>query len=263
VRRRVLIGLAAVVAVLGLAVALRPSDRGDRYVALGDSYAAGVGAADLDGYAPRFAQWLEAGHGHRIPTFLNMGIGGESTASLLEKGQLERAIDAIADDDNRTRIVTLNIGTNELLAPECLEGAWMPRCTFKQNFTAIVDELQAALRAEPARSELLVMGLFTPFPDAGPIALRSVRYLLQGLDGRVDCAGRGSQIGMNDMIACIGARHGATFVDTYTPFRRGPRDLISPDGLHPSDAGYAVIARAFARAVADPPPTPPHAAAYR
>ncbi len=100
------------------------------------------------------------------------------------------------------------------------------------------------------------MGLFTPFPGAGPIALRSVRYLLQGLDGRVDCSKQGMDIGFNDVIACVGTRMGATFVDTYTPFRRGPKDLISKDGLHPSDDGYAVIAERFERAIADPPAPP-------
>ncbi len=256
-------GLLLAAGVLLLAALLRPPDRGDRYVALGDSYAAGVGASELNGYAPRFAQWLEGGHGRRIPAFLNMGVGGESSTSLLENGQLARALDAIGDDDSATRVVTVNIGTNELLAPECLKGGWMPTCRFKANFTAILDELQSALKAEPKPSRLLVMGLFAPFPDAGPIALRSVRYLLQGLDGRVDCAGQGANIGFNDLIACIGARMGATFVDTYGPFRRGPKDLISKDGLHPSDDGYAVIARQFARAVAHPPARPRHASALR
>ena len=262
-RRRAALGLAGVVAVLALVAARRPPDRGDRYVALGDSYAAGVGATGLDGYARRLAGWLHGGHGHAIPTFLNMSLGGESTDSLLNDGQLDRALDAIGDDDNTTRFVTLDIGTNEMLAEACLKGANVPACPFKRNLTAILDELQTALRGEHARTRLLVMGLYAPFPDAGPIALRSVRYLLQGLDGRVDCAGQGPQIGMNDMLACVAARHGATYVDVFEPFRRRPHALISKDGLHPSDAGHAVIARAFAHAIADPPAPPRNLAAYR
>ena len=255
-------GLLLGAAALLLVALLSPPDRGDRYVALGDSYAAGVGATDLEGYAPRFAEWLREGRGRAVPAFLNMGVGGESSTSLLENGQLARALDAIGDDDSATRVVTVNIGTNELLAPECLKGAFMPKCRFKENFTAIVDELQTALRDEPEPAQLLVMGLFAPFPDAGPIALRSVRYLLQGLDGRVDCSRQGMDIGFNDVIACVGARAGATFVDTYAPFARGPKDLISEDGLHPSDQGYAVIARQFAKAIADPP-QPPRRASLR
>ena len=256
-------GLLLAAAALLLAVLVRPPDRGDRYIALGDSYAAGVGATALRGYAPRFADWLQGGHGRRVPTFLNMGVGGESSTSLLENGQLAQALDAIGDDNSATRVVTVNIGTNELLAPECLGGVNVPKCRFKENFTAIVDELQTALKDEPESSQLLVMGLFAPFPDAGPIAVRSVRFLLQGLDGRVDCAGQGPEVGMNDMIACIGARMGATYVDTYAPFRRGPKDLISKDGLHPSDDGYAVIARQFAKAVSDPPAPPRRASLLR
>lgn len=263
-RRRAAIALAAIVAALGLVVALRPPDRGDRYIALGDSYAAGIGAKRLDGYTARLAHWLQGRPGAQaVPTFLNMSLGGESTASLLDDGQLDRALDAIGDADNTTRVVTLDIGTNELLAKTCLKGANVPACPFKRNLTAIVDELQRALRREHAGTRLLVMGLYAPFPDAGPIALRSVRYLLQGLDGRVDCAGQGPQIGMNDMLACIAARHGASFVDVFAPFRRRPHALISRDGLHPSDAGHAVIARAFARAIARPPAPPPHLAAFR
>jgi lysophospholipase L1-like esterase len=253
----------AAVAVAIVAVVLRPRDAGDRYVALGDSYAVGTGAASLDGYAPRFARWLRDRRAGAIPTFLNMGVGGENTTSLLQGGQLGRALDAIGDGHNRTRVVTLDIGTNELLAPECIHGVDVPRCPFRRNLTAILDELQTALREEPAPARLLVMGLFAPFPDAGPIAARSVRILLQGLDGRIDCAGTGLQIGMNDLIACIGARHGATYVETFATFARDPHRLISKDGLHPSDAGHAAIARRFAHALVSAPPPPPHAAAYR
>jgi lysophospholipase L1-like esterase len=237
----------AVAAALVLLV-LRPRDASDRYLALGDSYAVGTGARSLHGYAPRVAGWLR--RTRAVPTFLNMAVGGENTTSLLEGGQLARALDAIADDANRTRFVTLDIGANELLAPGCLRGVNVPGCAFRAGFTAIVEELAATLRDEPGRPRLLVMGLFAPFPGAGPVAARSVRYLLQGLDGRVDCRGRGPQVGMNDMIACIGRRHGATYVDTFATFRRDPRRLISPDGLHPSDRGHAAIARAFERALA-------------
>ena len=246
---------APVAAVLAVVVALvvlvlRPRDASDRYVALGDSYAVGTGATALHGYAPRVASWLRRRDG--VPTFLNVSAGGESSTSLLEGGQLDRALDAVGDDANATRVVTLDIGANELLAPACLHGVNVAACPFERNFEAIVEELQAALREEPGRARLLVMGLFAPFPDAGPIAGRSVRYLLQGLDGRVDCRGHGPDVGMNDMIACIGRRHGATYVDTFAAFRRDPHALISKDGLHPSDRGHAAIARAFQRALSQP-----------
>ena len=248
-----LLAWAPVAAVLAVAASLvllvlRPRDAGDRYVALGDSYAVGAGATALHGYAPRVAGWLR--RTRSVPTFLNMAVGGENATSLLEDGQLGRALDAIADDANRTRVVTLNIGSNDLLAPACLRGVSVAGCPFRASFEAIVEELAASLRREPGRPRLLVMGLFAPFPDAGPVAARSVHYLLQGLDGRVDCDGRGAQVGMNDTIACVGRRHGATYVDTFAAFRRDPQRLISEDGLHPTGRGHAAIARAFERALA-------------
>jgi lysophospholipase L1-like esterase len=253
VSRSRLLAWAPVAAVLAIAVALvvlvlRPRDAGDRYVALGDSYAVGTGAPSLHGYAPRVADWLR--RTRSVPTFLNMAVGGENATSLLEDGQLGRALDAIADDANRTRFVTLNVGSNDLLAPACLKGVGVAGCPFRASFEAVVEELAATLREEPGRPRLLVMGLFAPFPGAGPIAARSVRHLLHGLDGRVDCDGRGAQIGMNDTIACVGRRHGATYVDTFAAFRRDPQRLISEDGLHPSERGHAAIARAFERALA-------------
>jgi lysophospholipase L1-like esterase len=64
----------------------------------------------------------------------------------------------------------------------------------------------------------------------------------------------------NDGIKTIAATEGATLVDVFSAFRGDVTTLIGPDGLHPTAAGYQVIATAFFNAIQAtleeaPPPT--------
>ena len=245
---------AIALAVVGLALFASPGQtkQTDRYVALGDSYAVGTGASSTrDGYVRRFGAWLAR---RGVNDVANVAVGGETTTSLVEGGQLDRGLDAIDDGGSTTRAVTIDIGVNELLAPGCKDGVTGPECPARADLEEIFGQVRSALDAEAPGGRLYVVGLFTPFPSAPAPAREALDFLLQGSDGRVDCAGTGAAIGMNDLLACLGAKVGATYVSTSGAFREGGADLVAEDGLHPSDRGHALIAELLERAVDHPTP---------
>jgi lysophospholipase L1-like esterase len=49
----------------------------------------------------------------------------------------------------------------------------------------------------------------------------------------------------NDQIRAMAASEGAVYVDLFSAFGGTPGTLIGPDGLHPTQAGYAKIADTF------------------
>lgn len=53
----------------------------------------------------------------------------------------------------------------------------------------------------------------------------------------------------NDAIRSAVRTGGATLVDLYESFNGSPDPYIGPDGLHPTEAGYALIADSFFRAI--------------
>jgi len=56
-----------------------------------------------------------------------------------------------------------------------------------------------------------------------------------------------ANIGLNDLITCIGESFGVTVVDIYPLFEGKATTLthILEGDIHPNDIGYAVIAEAF------------------
>jgi acyl-CoA thioesterase I len=61
------------------------------------------------------------------------------------------------------------------------------------------------------------------------------------------CRGFGADgvVAANDQIRAMAASEGVPLVDLFQAFGAAPGDLIGPDGLHPTEAGYAKIAAAF------------------
>jgi hypothetical protein len=81
---------------------------------------------------------------------------------------------------------------------------------------------------------------------------RSQRVLLLGDDLKVDCSGAGSALGLNDLIHCIALAEKAVPVDVLPAFDAAGAAFLDIDHLHPSDAGYLAIAKAFGGAVERP-----------
>jgi lysophospholipase L1-like esterase len=244
------------------------------YLALGDSLA--FGFVDFRTPPYGYADWLaehfsQPQHGN-VNRLINLGVAsipGETSGSFIDRGselsQLQRAIAAI-DGPSNVRVVTLDIGGNDIVSllrgadPPCADPLSL-RCQmavqaalagFAQNYMIILDSITAALDRDPGNEALLIMTYYNGFSrpgDANPLVAAQLKAVaagvLLGADGRIDCSASGAAIGLNDLIACIGAEYGATIVDVYPLFESDPVNLIGPDNVHPTLLGYQVIADAF------------------
>jgi acyl-CoA thioesterase I len=175
-------------------------------VALGDSTAAGVGAARGGGYPDQLASRLRR-EGLSVG-LTNLGVSGARTADVVQ-GQLKRAIAA------QPTLVTLGIGTNDL---------W--RGTSLESFGEDLDRI--ARRLKQTGAPVVVCNL----PD---LALAPVAKLVPSslYEGRIEP--------FNDVIAQVAARHGLHVVDLYGASREyipTHPQFFSGDGFHPSEAGY-------------------------
>ncbi len=181
-----------------------------RYVALGDSTGAGIGARD-GGYVARLFKRISAER--QGSTLTNLCVSGATSANVL-RGQLERGITA---DPN---LVTLGIGINDI-------GHGLELEEFAENYDAILTKLKAGTRATIVVSNL-------PDISAAPRIPQSLRSEYQQ---RI--------IVFNGKLQEIATRHGVTVYDifaiTHEQLAAHP-EYFSGDGFHPSDAGYELWA---------------------
>jgi acyl-CoA thioesterase-1 len=185
-----------------------------RYVAIGASDTVGVGAND-----PARGSW-PARLAAKLPTgaaYTNLGVSGALTGEARIE-QLPRAIEA------RPTLVTVWLAVNDL-------NAGIDPQTYGRDLGAIVGRLVAETESR------VFIGTV---PDLRPVPI------YQGLDPELLIAGVHAY---NAAIAQVASRHpGRAFVvDLFS----GSAELVSnmtvsPDGFHPSDAGYALIADRFA-----------------
>jgi lysophospholipase L1-like esterase len=243
------------------------------YLALGDSYAAGVGASDFVpprstrlGYVSRFAEFLRgAAHGG-LRTTVNLTVPGETTASYLAPGgQGAAAQAAIADPTTDVRVVTLTLGGNDLLSvlgpgqpceagvadpqsPACQAAVRAALAAFPARYSDALARLYGALAAEDAAPEQVIVTTYpNPFSGTPDLAFAAaVDTALLGKDLTIDCGALTDPLnaGLNDLVACIGRQFGATIADVYPAFEgKGPALTHIKDlDVHPTNAGYAQIA---------------------
>ena len=182
------------------------------YVALGDSTVEGVGASsEQTTYVAQLHQRLRRVYPEA--TAINLGVGGATSADVLA-GQLDRAV-ALGP-----HLVTLSIGPNDITTR-------VPVADYERNVDALFSRLTAATRA------VVVANLL---PDLAVTPRFRVRErALMEVVGRltVEC---------NEALTRQARRHGVELVDLYGPSRvevPAQPELMSRDGYHPSDAGYA------------------------
>lgn len=233
------------------------ADAPSTYLALGDSVAAGVGAAapSTSGYVPVLTELLGdrlGCDGARPPgcpvRLRNLSVAGATTTTLL-RDQLPRAL-ALLEGDADVRLVTLTIGGNDVFLPvvrSCAASVEDPACgqavrDALRRVEAGVDEILGALTsAVGPGTTVALMAYYDPLP-----ACRLAE--LQPLAEQV-LEGTGPEPGLNDVLRAQAADHGATVVETadrLTP----PGDFVGGlDCLHPSTSGHARIAEAFADTV--------------
>ena len=227
------------------------------HLALGDSLAVGIGATNPEnrGYAGRFNRFLKL-------SLANLAVSGETSTTFINGGQLEAAIAAITDPETDIAVVTLDIGGNDLLdllgsVPCALDPTGLDcqmiiadaLTTFVGKYIASIVTLTGALAADPGEESVLVMTYYNPFDGTGSVFEAPVDVALLGTDGVIDCAANAdpANVGLNDLIACIGSSFGAIVVDTHPLFDDEALELthIAEGDIHPNNDGYAVIANAF------------------
>ncbi len=202
-------------------VRLLPRDRGQpvRYVALGDSTVAGVGASSPErNYVSGVHARLRAVYPAAQVT--NLGVGGATAADVV-RGQLRRAVDL------QPRLVTLSIGPNDI--------------TQGREARAYERDIETIFRTLTRETgAVLVVNLL---PDLG-VAPRFT-------PAERDAAGRQTML-FNEALRRQAERYGVEVVDLYGPSRQEvPRrpEWVAGDGYHPSDEGYAAWAELMWRGV--------------
>ena len=242
------------------AVAASPVTRG--YVALGDSLAAGFGASDpaRTAYVPLLFAYFSRPQSENVRVLRNLSRPGETSDSFIAGGQLALAVAAIDDPSTDTRVVTLDIGGNDMLyltsIEPCKSDPGGAACQalialqlrkFAVNFDAILTVVQDALARDPGKETLFVLTYYNPYGGTGDPLEPFADQVLLGSDLVIDCSAAPGdpRAGLNDLIACGGDAHGAVVVDLYPAFDDRALELthIAAGDIHPNDAGHALIAR--------------------
>ena len=243
----------------------------ESYLALGDSLAFGYQQAKLlaelgsgtysaasfnTGYDADFAAMIQplAPPGHPF-TETNFGCPGETTTSMVDgpcpfplplhnsyppgDSQLEAAVAFLQAHRHHVNPVTLDIGANDILgliegcgfAPACIAGgATATTATMASNLDAILTALQAAAPG----AEIIAMNV----PDVFEFAAPSTLPLFAAY---------------NAVLDQVVAAHGVRLVDAFSVVAGlSLSDFCADDAfcgplhdIHPTDAGYAVLAQYF------------------
>ena len=180
------------------------------YAALGDSTGAGVGAVN-GGYVARlYRRMLPLRPGSQLA---NLCVSGATTADVL-RGQLDSGA------AKNPQLVTLGIGINDISHLVRVEQ-------FAQNYERILSTLKEKTKAQVVVSNI-----------ADVSSARVVPNFLRGkLHQQI--------VNFNQRLEEIANRNGATIFDIFAITTRdlpSHPEYFSPDGFHPSDAGYEMWA---------------------
>lgn len=238
-------------------------------IALGDSWAAGVGAAPGNGYVPRLHAALQERYGC-LPARADqavdkckqlqlaaLAVGGATTPTLIA-GQLPAARTLLADrnHDRNPRddveVITLHIGGNDVTGPivaACL-GGLTPGCvaTIQAELAAYradLETLLSALRAAAGPGAAIVLGTYD-----NPIATCTLGTVPGAIAlGELTLEGGGPiPAGLHDIMREVAAEHDVLIASVYG--RLAPADWVGGnDCLHPRDSGYAKVVTAFLQAL--------------
>lgn len=195
-----------------------------RYLALGDSLAAGYGAMPTtQGYAYRLYQ--QGVYDKTTNTiFANAAVPGATSSDVLAY-QVPQATDIFLP-----HVVTLSVGGNDLLS---ILGGANPNVVVPQ-FQANLARILCGLRDARLAPRVYVHNLYD---------VPEITSVVDGAPGLL--------LLFNDIIAGTARQCGAILADVYSAFSgRNGLLLIERNGagqfeVHPTNAGYRVIADAF------------------
>lgn len=215
------------------------------YIALGDSIAAGVGSSlpRSRGYAAIVTEWLTRLTGEIVPSE-NLAVPGETAATFIGGGQLQRFREAVA----RARAagipiaaVTVSLGGNELLGLE--STGLSDRQAGLDEFSVRYAEALGAVRDEIG-------------PDT-PLVVTTYYDLTEG-DATIQFSDAWWVEQFNTVIRDVANADGARVAEVATQFRFWIGDYTwYPFDVHPSNAGHRAIAQSIWAALAldTEPPT--------
>ncbi len=187
-------------------------------LAFGDSITRGMGDGPQPGHTPPgtggYPLRLEKLLGVKV---MNDGSSGERTAEGLPRLQRDVA-------DTHPDYAILLEGTNDLLGGESSSRA--------------VDNMRSMVHSVRAAGVVPILGTITPF--CCDIEKRHPRS---------------ATLAYNDALRALAASEGVKLVDFYAAYAGGPGDaydanrglIHSPEGLHPTAAGYDAMAEAARR----------------
>jgi lysophospholipase L1-like esterase len=191
------------------------------YVALGDSLAVGIGARS--GYVDRYASYIRTDTGARV-NVVNLGQSGQTSSQLLHALRTDTSMRRVLSG---AEVITFNIGINDLghageayengacggdNNEECLRTAVE---TFEENWSAVIAELLSLRSTDDTIIRTAGIG-YTPHVD-------------EVFKPYVD--------EVNRHVATTAANNDIPYAQQYLG-----EESISPDGVHPDDNGYEVIA---------------------
>lgn len=222
-----------------------PSDEGGLYIALGTSISAGIGASTATkAWVSLYFGYL-ASNGSGVTRLSNIAQPGV-TSDQIRRFQLPSAVASI-DRPSDTLRVTIDVGSNDILHLSSCDHPNDPACPVAGNVRTILKTLNDALARDPGNETVQVMEYYNW--EIGTPRESANRARLLGSDLKIDCSGTGLALGLNDLIHCIALEQSAVPVDVLPAFDAGGAALLDVDHLHPNDAGYLAIAKAFGGAV--------------
>jgi acyl-CoA thioesterase I len=181
-----------------------------RFVALGDSTGAGVGAR-AGGYVDRlFRKIVALRPGSKLT---NLCVSGATTDDVLVQ-----QVDRVAGGD--ANLITLSVGINDI-------GHGVPLEVFERNYEEILRRLKNTTQAVIVVNNI-------PEISSAPRIPQAIRSEYQRLI-----------VQYNQKLEEVASRHGVTVFDIYTITHEqlpAHPEYFSADGFHPSDQGYELWA---------------------
>jgi len=219
------------------------AEAGGIYLALGDSYAAGLGASDAATTSYVALVWQDLRQRFPRLELVNLAVAGHTSRELLDE-QLPSALRAVEEGGVRT--VTISIGGNDLMVlganEECVRDPTSAACPLGEELVEVeanlgrtLGELRAAAGLDVPIVIMTYPNMFSipghPFEEPAAPALGRLNEVVREVAGRYD-------VGVAELSHAFDGRAGE-LVHVLDP---------QPD-FHPNDAGHRVIAGAFVEAL--------------